>query len=62
MLVDMAEGFPQAGPEELKELAGRMLKQKSDHKEISIIDPISGKTINFSDPYGLFRIKKPPKE
>jgi len=59
MLVDMAENLSQGGMEEIKELTERMLNQKSDPQQISMIDPISGKTINFSNPYGLLRIKRP---
>jgi predicted phage terminase large subunit-like protein len=59
MLVDMAEDFQQDGTEEMKELFGRMEKPKYDPKQISMIHPISGKTINIPNPYGLFRIKRP---
>ena len=62
MLVDMAKDFSQFGEEKIIDVIKNMKTPKYDPKEISMIDPISGKTTNISDPYGLFRIKKPPKE
>jgi len=59
MLVDMAKDFSQFGEKKIIDVIKNMKKPKYDPKEISIIDPGSGKTINISDPYGLFRIKKP---
>lgn len=59
MLVDMADDFPQASPEEMTEFIGKMPTLKSDPKEISMIDPISGKLGNVPNPFGLLRIKKP---
>ncbi len=59
MLVDMADDFSESSPEEMKDVINNMLTSKYDPKKISMIHPISGKTINISNSYGLFRIKKP---
>ncbi len=59
MLVDMSENFSQFGEEKIIDVIKNMKKPKYDPKEISIIDPRSGNTINFPNPFGLFRIKKP---
>ncbi len=59
MLVDMADDFQQPGPEEIKDVIKNMLTPKYDPKKISMIDPISGKTRNISNSYGLLRIKRP---
>ncbi len=42
--------------QEIKELAGRMQKQDSGHKQIRKIDPASGGTTYIDNSHGLFRI------
>jgi predicted phage terminase large subunit-like protein len=58
MLVDLADDFSEFSPEEIKDVIKNMLTPKYDPKKISMIHPISGKTIKFPNPYGLLRIKR----
>ncbi len=61
MLVDLADDFSESSPEEMKDVINNMLTSKYDPKKISMIHPISGKTINFPNPFGLLSIKRPKK-